>query len=151
MREPGRAPRRARGRARRSEAVARSKNDVLVNDVTDRLRRTRIPWYWVDGEPIPPTTPCSEHFYDGACAICRAGDRPEALGAVIEAVALELRAATTPGADVVEATQRVVSVARQLVERLGGAGACGFEGERAALRAALGALDEAEAAAGAGA
>lgn len=42
-----------------------------------------------DGTLWPPSTAHDRpngHRYDGGCAICRAGDRPEALRAVVKAV-----------------------------------------------------------------
>ena len=122
-----------------------------MDDAANRVRGKRIPWYWVDGEPMLPTTPCSEHIYDGACAICRAGDRPEALGAVIEAAAAELGMAMAPGSGIVEATQRVVSAARLLVDCVGEVGLRGCDDALAALGAAVRGLNKAEAASGAGA
>jgi hypothetical protein len=53
-----------------------------IGTLTEKLTTERIGWI----ERNLPFDSHTEHVYEGLCAICRAGDRPEALRALLDRV-----------------------------------------------------------------
>lgn len=60
---------------------------TALDRVIDGLLDEPIGWLMAgEDTPWPPARPHGHHLYDARCAICRAGDRPEALAALVAAV-----------------------------------------------------------------
>jgi len=62
--------------------------DTGTRDELARLLTTqRIGWIVLEtGETWLPNSPHGEHQYDGACAVCRCGDMPQAFTALLDAL-----------------------------------------------------------------